>query len=129
MALMGRHVVISFTDPVAAAEFVKAAGIEGAVFFQGADTHFKNIDVSTTKVTGLFAKPNDFCGCDYKDSGDPVRGSKYGLFVCPKCKKPHGGHVQNPKNLLHDDVPKLGEQKVWLNAREGETRWPEPKNA
>lgn len=130
MALMGRHVVITFDDPAQAAAFVAAVQVEGAVFYQGEDTHFKNIDLNTTRIAGVFVKPNDFCQCKYVRDMDYVRGSKYGLYVHNYCKKPAGGHLQNATwNLFEEPevINGVKRHRVHLSVREGQTRWPEPK--
>jgi hypothetical protein len=130
MGVMGRHVVVTFDDPKQAEAFMRAFETEGALFFQGSDGHFQNIDVDATRVNGCFAKPNDFCECAYVKDDEYVRGSSYGLYVHAKCKKPRGGHFQSAtKNLIEDPIPsgKGWVNRVHLSVREGVTKWPEPK--
>lgn len=131
----GRHVVLTFDDVAQAEQFVAAVPVEGAVFFMGTDGHFQNIETDTVRVSGLFGKPNQFCECPWSEGEKHyVRGSKYGLYVHDKCKKPEGGHLQSaPKNLLYDPGmnPKdIVEQENYVSmcAREGKRNWPVPKH-
>ena len=127
---MGRHIVVSFNNTAQAEAFIAAMGTEGAVFYQGEDTHFKNIDVSTTKVVASFWKAEVFCQCDYSAEHKYVRGSTYGAYVHDVCKRPEGGHHQSAlKNLLipGKDSGRWPEKKVNISIREGVHRWPEPK--
>jgi len=129
MGVMGRRVVVTFNNPKDAEAFIKAFKTEGAVFFQGEDGHFKNVDVATTAVEGSFAKPVDFCQCPYVKDDEYVRGSKYGLFVHRGCAKPRATHPQYPRNLLEEPIEVNGRmvQRVHLNIFEGVADRPEPK--
>lgn len=125
---MARHLVISFEDNGEAEEFMAALKIEGAVFFQDKEQHFKNINPKQVGVTGVFAKPTRFCQCE--GTGEEiktVRSKNYGWYVHVTCNKPISGHIQSAmKNLL--DPPGVDSRKrsCTLILREGEMRYPEP---
>lgn len=131
----GRHVLLTFDSTADAEEFIAAFKVEGAVFYQDVGGHFKNVDIASTKVLGLYGKPNQFCECPWSDGEKKyVRGTKYGLMVHDKCAKPEGGHLQTAaKNLL--DPPGLGAKETVeqpnyarLSTREGEHNWPKTKH-
>lgn len=125
---MARHLVISFDDNEEAEQFVEALKIEGAVFFQDATQHFKNVNPEKVRLIGLFAKPTKFCDCVHTSEAKTVRSQKFGWYIhWPGCGKPISGHYQSAlKNLLNPpgtDARSLG---IFLGVREGVARWPEP---
>lgn len=131
---MGRHIVVSFDSTAEAEAFIAAMKVAGSVFYQGADSHFVNINPETAKVAGVFGKADSFCECPYLDENKKpvdfqyVRGSTFGRFVHVTCKKPQGGHYQTAlKNLLHPPGVEYKYNNCGISIREGESRWPVPK--
>lgn len=57
------------------------------------------------RVVAMFAKPAALCGCEVR-SDKSVRGSKFGWWLCPECRRPKSGAPQTMRNLLdHPDTP------------------------
>lgn len=106
---MARYVLLAFDNNKEADEFINAVGIEGGIFFVGADTHFKNINPEKTFVRGLWARPTQFCECggSGKMRQGYARGAKFGWWVHNACGKPTKGWANGDhyypalgKNLL-----------------------------
>lgn len=125
---MAKHIVVSFDDDDDAAQFMAAIKIEGAIFFQDPEQHFKHIDVNKARVIGVFAKPTKFCECPYVADMPTARSAKYGWYIHhPGCSKPIPGHYQSGmKNLLDPENIDSRARRVFLGVREGELRYPEP---
>lgn len=78
--MAGRYVILEFEDRDAADAFVANENICEALGF---------------RPIAMFLKPKAFCDCQDKSRQDNKnwrKHSKYGLYVCLKCKKPSKHH-------------------------------------
>lgn len=54
------------------------------------------------RVVGMFSRATKLCECATR-SETSVRGSKYGWWLCPECRKPKKGSGQTLWNMLDDE--------------------------
>ena len=93
---MAKYVLLEFDDDNEADEFVRV--VPGLYHI---DAH----SLQSFKIVGEFKKPTSFCQCtpEQKRGVFGARGSKFGWFVCGRCKKPVEGGNQVIYNLLEND--------------------------
>lgn len=78
--MAGRYVILEFDSKEAAEEFVTDGKLEGKYGFI---------------TRAAYLKPQAFCQCPDKakqTAGNWRKHSKYGLYICSRCKKPSKHH-------------------------------------
>src|SRR3954465_9262450 len=93
---MAKYVLVAFDDDNVADQFVKEFDPNGYV---PGDLGLPG------RVVAEFKKPTQFCRCtpEQKRGTVGVTGSKFGWFVCGRCKKPKEGGGQCINNLYEAD--------------------------
>lgn len=86
-----------------------------------ADRMRAQIDTATEagkgmRVLAVFSKPSTLCGCETR-SERCVRGSKFGWWLCPECRRPKTGSPQNLKNMLDDPQTPAKYTELMLSVR------------
>lgn len=104
-----------------------------------ADALRAQIDAATRKgkafrVVGLFARPGLNCRCSSTRAGHveritktakPVRGTRFGFYVCPLCHKPRFGN-QHPTNMIaREEIiqPMVFQEIAWLDMPPLKRKW------
>lgn len=86
-----------------------------------ADRMRAQIDAATEagkgmRVVGVFSKPSTLCGCETR-SEKSVRGSKFGWWLCPECRRPKAGSPQTLANMLDDEETPSKYREIFLTVR------------
>lgn len=102
---MARYVLIEFANDAEAEEFVHIVE----------SSEPKSLYV-TGHIAGVFQKPTKFCKCTAEQRRGTIgaRGSKYGWFICGKCRRPARNGNQTLYNLLENDGREPWERVMFL---------------
>lgn len=98
---MGRYVLLEFDDNEAAETFVSNLN-ELKADGSGDFPYLGIILCAHAKVSAVFSRPNNLCQC--KGSTTSVKGTKFGWWVCPACKKGKAGVGQPLRNMLDEGL-------------------------
>lgn len=68
------------------------------------------------RVVAMFAKPAALCECEVRLEKS-VRGSKFGWWLCPECRRPKQLSPQTLRNMLDDEGTPAKYREVFLSVR------------
>lgn len=68
------------------------------------------------RVIGMFSKATKLCDC-VERSKTVVKGSKFGWWLCPECRKPKPGDGQTLFNMLDDPETPTIYRNLWIGVR------------